>query len=207
MLNKKKIPKDFYQNINVTEIAVQLLGKQLFTNINGELTGGIIVETEAYNGITDKASHAYGGRFTDRTKTMYKEGGVSYVYLCYGIHYLFNVVTGPLNCPQAVLIRAIEPLIGLDIMLRRRNMTTFKPAVCSGPGALSKALGITKGLNDEDLGGNEIWIEEVDCDVYSQKVLAAKRIGVDYAQEDALLPWRFYVEGNKFVSRIPKNQF
>lgn len=90
MLNKKKIPKDFYQNINVTEIAVQLLGKQLVTNINGELTGGIIVETEAYNGITDKASHAYGGRFTERTKTMYKEGGVSYVYLCYGIHYLFN---------------------------------------------------------------------------------------------------------------------
>jgi DNA-3-methyladenine glycosylase len=207
MLNKKKISKDFYQNINVTEIAVQLLGKQLFTNINGELTGGIIVETEAYNGITDKASHAYGGRFTDRTKTMYKEGGVSYVYLCYGIHYLFNVVTGPLNCPQAVLIRAIEPLVGLDIMLRRRNMTTFKPAVCSGPGALSKALGITKELNDEDLGGNEIWIEEVDCDVYSQKVLTAKRIGVDYAQEDALLPWRFYVEGNKFVSRIPKKQF
>jgi DNA-3-methyladenine glycosylase len=204
MLNKKKIPKDFYQNINVTEIAVQLLGKQLFTNINGELTGGIIVETEAYNGITDKASHAYGGRFTDRTKTMYKEGGVSYVYLCYGIHYLFNVVTGPLNCPQAVLIRAIEPLVGLDIMLRRRNMTTFKPAVCSGPGALSKALGITKGLNDEDLGGDKIWIEDVDCDVYSQKVLTAKRIGVDYAQEDALLPWRFYVEGNKFVSRIPK---
>lgn len=207
MLNKKKIPKDFYQNINVTETAVQLLGKQLFTNINGELTGGIIVETEAYNGITDKASHAYGGRFTDRTKTMYKEGGVSYVYLCYGIHYLFNVVTGPLNCPQAVLIRAIEPLVGLDIMLRRRNMTTFKPAVCSGPGALSKALGITKGLNDEDLGGNEIWIEDVDCDVYSQKVLTAKRIGVDYAQEDALLPWRFYVEGNKFVSRIQKKQF
>mgnify|MGYP003576220137 CR=1 FL=1 len=207
MLNKKKIPKDFYQNINVTEIAVQLLGKQLFTNINGELTAGIIVETEAYNGITDKASHAYGGRFTDRTKTMYKEGGVSYVYLCYGIHYLFNVVTGPLNCPQAVLIRAIEPLVGLDIMLRRRNMTTFKPAVCSGPGALSKALGITKGLNNEDLGGNEIWIEDVDCDVCSQKVRTAKRIGVDYAQEDALLPWRFYVEGNKFVSRIPKNQF
>jgi DNA-3-methyladenine glycosylase len=162
---------------------------------------------QKHNGITDKASHAYGGRFTDRTKTMYKEGGVSYVYLCYGIHYLFNVVTGPLNCPQAVLIRAIEPLVGLDIMLRRRNMTTFKPAVCSGPGALSKALGITKGLNDEDLGGNEIWIEDVDCDIYAQKVLTAKRIGVDYAQEDALLPWRFYVERNKFVSRIPKNQF
>jgi len=207
MLNKKKIPKDFYQNINVTEIAVQLLGKQLFTNINGELTGGIIVETEAYNGITDKASHAYGGRFTERTKTMYKEGGVSYVYLCYGIHYLFNVVTGPLNCPQAVLIRAIEPLVGLDIMLERRNMTTFKPAVCSGPGALSKALGITKSLNDKDLRGNEIWIEDVDCSVYSQKVQTAKRIGVDYAQEDALLPWRFYVEGNKFVSRISKKQF
>lgn len=86
-------------------------------------------------------------------------------------------------------------------------MTTFKPAVCSGPGALSKALGITKGLNDEDLGGNVIWIEDIDCDVYSQKVLTAKRIGVDYAQEDALLPWRFYVEGNKFVSRIPKKQF
>ncbi|MFC6102876.1 DNA-3-methyladenine glycosylase [Olivibacter domesticus] len=204
MLVRNKLPQDFYQDTNVTEIAIKLLGKQLFTHINGEITGGVIVETEAYNGITDKASHAYNGRFTERTKIMYKEGGVSYVYLCYGIHYLINVVTGPVKCPQAVLIRAIEPVTGLDVMLRRRDMISFKPNVCSGPGALSQALGITKRLNDKDLGGDEIWIEDAGFDTRDQKVVTARRIGVDYAEEDALLPWRFYFEGNKFVSRIPK---
>lgn len=205
MLIRNKIPQDFYQDTNVTEIAIKLLGKQLFTNINGEITGGVIVETEAYNGITDKASHAYGGRFTERTKVMYKKGGVSYVYLCYGIHYLFNVVTGPVKSPQAVLIRGIEPVIGLDIMLQRRNMISFKPNVCSGPGALSKALGITKKLNDTNLFGDEIWIEDAGFDTCSQNIVAARRVGVDYAEEDALLPWRFYFEGNKFVSRIQKS--
>lgn len=203
-LSGEKLGFDFYQNSNVTEIAIQLLGKQIFTLINGQITGGVIVETEAYNGVTDKASHAYGGRFTERTKTMYKEGGTSYVYLCYGIHYLFNVVTGSVNSPQVVLIRAIEPAIGLEVMEQRRGMSFSQSKVCSGPGALSKALGITKDLNDKDLLGNEVWIEDTGFDVNSCDVLATNRIGVDYAEEDALLPWRFYIRGNKYVSRTKK---
>jgi len=196
-----KLPDEFYTGTDVTDIAVQLLGKQLFTRINGELTGGIIVETEAYNGITDKASHAYGGRLTNRTKTMYETGGKAYVYLCYGIHYLFNVVTGPKDTPHAVLIRGIEPVVGLDVMLCRRNMSTLKPGVSAGPGTLSQALGISKELNGSNLTGNEIWIEDNGLTIPSDEVVSGNRIGVAYAEEDAFLPWRYYIKGNKFVSK------
>src|SRR5690349_15450551 len=133
-----KLAYSFYQNTDVNDLAVQLLGKMLFTRIDGELTAGVIVETEAYKGIDDKASHAYGGRFTNRTQVIYEEGGLSYVYLCYGIHHLFNVVTAPKGTPHAVLIRGIEPVKGIDIMLRRRNMVILKPNITAGPGALSK---------------------------------------------------------------------
>lgn len=199
-----KLSSEFYQRNHVTDIAKELLGKQLVTNINGELTGGIIVETEAYNGITDRASHAFGGRLTERTKTMYEAGGVSYVYLCYGIHYLFNVVTGQKDIPHAVLIRGIEPTIGVDIMLERRNMTTVKPTLSAGPGVLSKALGITKELNAKSLLDEEIWIEDIGYDLATHKMIECERIGVAYAKEDALLPWRYYLKGNRFVSK-PNN--
>jgi DNA-3-methyladenine glycosylase len=139
-----KLPYSFYQQEDVVSIANQLLGKQLFTLIDGKLTGGTIIETEAYNGIIDKASPAYNGRFTNRTSTMYKNGGISYVYLFYGIHYLFNVVTNIENNPHAVLIRGIEPTEGLSIMLKRRNMQSLMPRITAGPGALAKALGIEK---------------------------------------------------------------
>ncbi len=196
-----KLPFSFYQEEDVNSLAVQLLGKQLFTCINGELTGGTIVETEAYNGIIDKASHAYGGRFTNRTSTMYEAGGISYVYLCYGIHHLFNVVTAPSNTPHAVLIRGLEPYAGLDIMLRRRNMLALKPNLTAGPGALSKALGIDKNLNAKDLTGDEIWIEDNGIRFQLQEIVAVPRVGVDYAGDHALLPWRYYVGGNRFVSK------
>jgi DNA-3-methyladenine glycosylase len=196
-----KLPFSFYQNIEVNQLAVQLLGKQLFTFIDGELTGGIIVETEAYNGVGDKASHAYGGRFTDRTKIMYEEGGMSYVYLCYGIHHLFNVVTAPKGTPHAVLIRGLEPVTGLEVMLRRRNMSVLKPNITAGPGALAKAMGIDRRLNAKDLGGEEIWIEDNINAFKISDIVAAPRIGVDYAGDHALLPWRYYIKGNKFVSK------
>ena len=196
-----KLPFSFYQNEDVTDLAVQLLGKQLFTLIDGELTGGTIVETEAYKGVIDKASHAYGGRLTGRTRVMYESGGVSYVYLCYGIHHLFNVVTAPQNTPHAVLIRGLEPISGVDVMLSRRNMTSLKLNLTAGPGALAKALGIDKGLNAKDLMGEEIWIEDNGIHINPQDIVAGPRIGVAYAQDHALLPWRFYVKGNKFVSR------
>lgn len=196
-----KLPFSFYQNEDVTDLALHLLGKQLFTLIDGVLTGGIIVETEAYNGVLDKASHAYGGRFTNRTKTMYGQGGISYVYLCYGIHHLFNVVTGGENTPHAVLIRGLDPIKGLDIMLSRRNMSALKPNLTAGPGALAKAMGIDSNLNAKDLLGDEIWIEDNGIYYAEDQIVAAPRIGVAYAEDHALLPWRFYVKGNRFVSK------
>ena len=195
-----KLPFSFYLNTDVNSLARQLIGKMLFTQIDGEITAGIIVETEAYAGIEDKASHAYGGRLTDRTKTMYLKGGVSYVYLCYGIHNLFNVVTGPLNMPHAVLIRGVEPVIGTEIMLQRRGMALLKPNLTAGPGALSKALGIDRTFNAKDLTGEEIWIED-GWDVDLESIVAAPRVGVGYAADHALLPWRYYIKGNRFVSK------
>ncbi|MBE9602510.1 DNA-3-methyladenine glycosylase [Pedobacter sp. MC2016-24] len=197
----RKLPLSFYHQEDVNQLARQLLGKHLYTLIEGELTGGIIVETEAYNGITDKASHAYGGRFTDRTKVMYESGGLSYVYLCYGIHHLFNVVTGVEGTPQAVLIRGLEPIEGLDIMLRRRNMPALKPNLTAGPGALAKALGIDRALNAKDLMGEEIWIADAGLSYTREEIVASPRVGVDYAGDHALLPWRYYVKGNRFVSK------
>ncbi|WP_432713477.1 DNA-3-methyladenine glycosylase [Pedobacter sp.] len=196
-----KLPYSFYQQELVTDLAIQLLGKQLFTFIDGELTGGTIVETEAYNGVLDKASHAYGGRLTNRTQTMYGAGGLSYVYLCYGIHHLFNVVTGPENTPHAVLVRGLEPVEGVDVMLRRRNMPVLKPNLTAGPGALAKALGIDRQLNAKDLLGDEIWIEDHGISYQPEQIVAGPRIGVAYAEDHALLPWRYYVKGNKFVSK------
>jgi DNA-3-methyladenine glycosylase len=196
-----KLPYSFYQQEDVIDLAVQLLGKQLFTLIDGKLTGGTIVETEAYNGIIDKASHAYNGRFTPRTSIMYEAGGISYVYLCYGIHHLFNVVTNTKNSPNAVLIRGIEPTEGLSTMLERRNMQKLESRITAGPGALAKALGIDKNLNGKDLLGDEIWIEDNGIHFKEEQIVASPRVGVDYAEDHALLPWRFYVKGNKFVSK------
>ncbi|WP_342327852.1 DNA-3-methyladenine glycosylase [Pedobacter sp. FW305-3-2-15-E-R2A2] len=196
-----KLPFSFYQNDDVNALALQLLGKRLFTRINGAVTGGIIVETEAYKGVEDKASHAYGGRFTDRTKVMYESGGLSYVYLCYGIHHLFNVVTGPEATPHAVLIRGLEPLTGLELMMERRGMSVLKPNITAGPGALAKALGIDRLLNAKDLTGEEIWIEDALPEWSISEAVAGPRVGVDYAGDHALLPWRYYVKGNKYVSK------
>lgn len=196
-----KLPYSFYQQADVNHLAIALLGKQLFTLVDGELTGGTIVETEAYKGAIDKASHAYGGRFTDRTKVMYQAGGLSYVYLCYGIHHLFNVVTAEANTPHAVLVRGLEPITGIDTMLRRRNMAVVKPNLTAGPGALAKALGIDRTLNAKELWGDEIWIEDNQIRYQPEEIVAVPRVGVAYAAEHALLPWRYYVKGNKFVSK------
>ncbi|QWT86832.1 DNA-3-methyladenine glycosylase [Chryseobacterium sp. PCH239] len=199
-----KLPRAYYSNQDVLFLAQDLLGKVLFTKINGETTAGIIVETEAYFGVKDKASHAYGGRRTDRTETLYSHGGVSYVYLCYGIHHLFNVVTSVQDDPHAVLVRAIEPLIGKEIMELRRNMSASKPSISAGPGSAAKALGIDRTFNKKDLDGHEIWIEDHGISYPQSEIIAGPRIGVAYAQEDALLPWRFFVKGNKYVSKPNK---
>ncbi|MCJ7936235.1 MAG: DNA-3-methyladenine glycosylase [Chryseobacterium sp.] len=152
----------------------------------------------------DKASHAYGGRRTDRTEPLYSHGGISYVYLCYGIHHLFNIVTSVQDEPHAVLIRGIDPLVGTEIMECRRNMPASKAAISSGPGSLAKALGIDKSFNKKDLAGNEIWIEDHGIQYNPEEITASPRIGVAYAQEDALLPWRFFVKNNRYVSKPNK---
>jgi len=199
-----KLPFFFYQQEDVNLIARQLLGKHLYTEIDGVLTGGMIVETEAYKGVIDKASHAYGGRFTNRTQVMYATGGVAYVYLCYGIHYLFNVVTAAQGVPHAVLIRGIEPVVGLDVMLERRKMATLKSSISAGPGALSMALGINKVFNGADLLGDQVWIADAGISFADDAVAAVPRVGVAYADDHALLPWRYYVKGNKYVSKPNK---
>lgn len=199
-----KLPHSYYSNQDVLFLAQDLLGKILFTEIDGEITAGIIVETEAYFGVQDKASHAYGGRRTDRTETLYSHGGISYVYLCYGIHHLFNVVTSVEDDPHAVLIRAVEPLIGKELMESRRNMPASKAAISSGPGSAAKALGIDRSFNKKDLTGHEIWIEDHGITYSPDDIMTCPRIGVAYAQEDALLPWRFFVKNNKYVSKPNK---
>jgi DNA-3-methyladenine glycosylase len=196
----KKLPASFYHRTNVVTIAKELLGKLLVTTFNGELTAGRIVETEAYNGVVDKASHSYGGRRTNRTETMYAPGGIAYVYLCYGIHHLFNVVTNTQDTPHAILIRAIEPVTGIDIMLHRMKKAKADHTIGRGPGNVSKALGISVVHTRLSLLENEIYIADDGTIIKPAQIATGPRIGIDYAAEDALLPYRFYVKGNPYVS-------
>jgi len=198
-----KLPSEFYLREDVRHIAKSLLGKKLCTQFNGQFTSGVIVETEAYDGITDRASHAYGNRKTKRTKVMFAEGGTAYIYLCYGIHHLFNIVTNTKGVPHAVLIRAIEPIEGIDAMLQRRNMAKVQPRLTAGPGCLSQALGIHTSNSGISLNGNSIWIDKHKS-VREDMIIESPRIGVEYAGEDALLPWRYYLKNNQWVSVINK---
>jgi len=196
----KKLGASFYSQGNVVAIASALLGKLLVTEFDGLLTAGRIVETEAYNGIADKASHAYGGRRTKRTETMYAAGGTAYVYLCYGIHHLFNVVTNTKDIPHAILVRGIEPVKGIPVMLQRMRKEKLDHAVGRGPGNVSKALGISVGHTSKSLLGSELYIADDGCIIGKAQMGISARIGVDYAAEDALLPYRFYVKDNPYVS-------
>lgn len=195
-----KLPISYYLKDDVIALAKSFLGKFLLTKIDGVVTGGIITETEAYNGVTDKASHAYGGLRTTRTEVMYSEGGISYVYLCYGVHYLFNIVTNLKNIPHAVLIRGIFPLIGKREMLRRTGKPKNGYQLTNGPGKLSKALSITAQQNGFLLNGNAVWIEDrgINCD--TSEIVTSKRIGVAYAGEDALLPYRFELDYRSYIN-------
>lgn len=199
-----KLPESFYLGADVVAISKSLLGKYIFTCIDGLLTGGYIVETEAYNGVIDKASHAFGNRLTKRTQTMFEKGGVAYVYLCYGIHEMLNVVTAEEGNPKAILIRAIEPTEGIDIIKIRRGMESIKPNITAGPGSVAKALGIDRKLNGISLQSDTLWIEDRGLSFANDQVAAVPRIGVAYAGQDALLPYRFYVKGNVYVSKPNK---
>lgn len=194
-----KLPPSFYTRNSVTEIARDLLGKILTTKINGQITSGIITETEAYEGAIDKASHAYNNRNTERTKIMFRNGGIAYVYLCYGIHHLFNVVTNKKQIPHAVLIRGILPLNGITLMEKRRKMKYKLKGFTDGPGKVSLALGININCNGTSLLGDQIWIEENPKQLNPLKILSTPRIGVDYAGDHANWFYRFIIEPNDLI--------
>ena len=185
------LPQSYYLHHDVVFLAKDLIGKYLFTKIDGQLCGGIITETEAYKGMEDRACHAFGGKRTPRNEMMYAQGGVAYVYLCYGIHPLLNVVTNLKDTPDAVLIRAIHATHGEELMLRRTGKPQMKPQVTNGPGKVTKALGITLADNGEPFQSKRIWIEDRGFDLSKTEIFSTPRIGVDYAGEDALLPYRF----------------
>ena len=190
----KRLAATYFEDDDVVAISRRLLGKVLCTSIEETHTRAIIVETEAYAGIDDRASHAYGGRRTNRTEPMYSAGGIAYVYLCYGIHHLFNVVTGPRDTPHAVLVRAGLPVRGVDEMLRRRNKARVDKTLLGGPGSLSQALGISTEMTGTDLRGDRIWIEDHGIEVRESSIRVTPRIGVDYAGDDAKRPYRFLVD-------------
>lgn len=191
---------EFYRRKNVIRIAKELLGKIVLTKVNGEITAARIVEVEAYNGEKDKASHAFGGRRTKRTEVMYGEGGRAYIYLCYGIHHLFNVVTNEKDIPHAVLVRAAAPMEGITVMLKRTGKKKPDHSLMRGPGNFSKAMGIYTAMTGASLEGNAIAIYDDGRRYRSSETGISPRIGVDYAGKDALLPYRFYVKGDPNVS-------
>ena len=194
----KLLEQDYFLRDDVVQIARDLIGKKLVTEFNGQITGGYITETEAYAGKGDQACHAHLGKFTKRTKVMYEAGGIAYVYLCYGIHHLFNIITNQKDHADAVLIRAIEPTDGVDLMLERRNMEKIKKNIAAGPGNVSKALGITKTQNAQSVTADELKIVDTGKTAH---IITSTRIGIGYAGEDVNLPWRFYDKDSKFVSK------
>lgn len=182
---------DYYIQEDVVQLSRDLIGKYLLTRFEGTVTGGMIIETEAYRGPEDKASHAYNYRRTKRNEVMYHKGGICYVYICYGIHSLFNIVTNCEGTPHAILIRAIKPEIGIENMIIRRGKKSLLTTLTSGPGTLTQALGITKAHNGLPLTGPEIWIEDRGLRIPFEHIQSGPRIGIDYAGVHAALPWRF----------------
>jgi DNA-3-methyladenine glycosylase len=203
MANIKTLHVSFYQRKNVLQVARDLLGKIIYTNWDGKITAARIVETEAYAGAMDAASHAYGGKRTKRNDIMYANGGAAYVYLCYGIHHLFNVVTNVEGIPHAVLIRGGEPVKGINEMLKRTGKLKLDNTLTRGPGNFSKALGIHTSQSGISLFEKKLFIADDGIKYAKEQVGTSPRIGVDYAGEDALLPYRFYVKGNPYVSGKP----
>ncbi len=189
------LPPSFYQQTDVVALSKTLLGKYLVTNFDGQLCSGKIIETEAYRGPDDKACHAFNNKRTKRTEPMFATGGIAYVYLCYGIHHLFNVVTGEKDMPHAILIRALQPVDNKTLMLHRRNKQAITPQLTAGPGVLSKALGITTAHTGMLLkpGPDSIWIEDRGDIIKENEIIAGPRVGIDYAEECKDWPWRFRI--------------
>ena len=196
----KKIPLSFYNRNDVLRISKEMLGKIVLSSIDGLITSGRIVETEGYVGTTDKASHAYAGRRTTRNEHMYAGPATAYIYVCYGMHQMLNVVTNEKNIPDAILIRGIEPLTGLEIMSDRTGKEITDKSITRGPGNVGKALGINKQLSGVCLLDNQIYLLDDGIKFDDDQIGISKRIGVESAGEDALLPHRFFVKRNPYVS-------
>lgn len=199
MIEIQPLPDAFFQRPDVVAIAKELLGKVLVTRFGGEVTSGRIVETEAYAGEIDRASHAFKGR-TRRTAVMYGSGGVAYVYLCYGLHQMFNIVTNAEGTPHAILVRAVEPLEGVGVMLRRTGKAKPDYTLTRGPGNVGKAFGFHTSQCGLPVTGADIMIGDDGYQMPEACITASPRIGVDYAGDHALWPYRFYIRGNKYVS-------
>ena len=199
-MKTRKLPRDFYTRSNVLTIARDLLGKLLVVpDEDGRRVSGMIVEVEAYRGPEDRASHAYGGRRTKRTETMYRGGGIAYVYFVYGMYYQFNVVCNVPDVPHAVLVRALEPVEGIELMRARRHQHPDHN-LTNGPGKLCIALNIDRALDGADLLGDRVWLEEYQS-ISPRRIARGPRIGIDYAQEWIDKPWRFWIRDNSYVSR------
>lgn len=202
-----KLSREFYTRPDTLQIAQDLLGKLLVVpNAGGERVSGMIVEAEAYLGAIDKAAHSYGNRRTKRTETMFALGGTVYIFFVYGMYFQFNVVAGAVDTPHAILIRGVEPIEGVEIMRERRSRKNPKTKIIdknltSGPGKLCIALGIDKSFNNEDLLGDKIWLEDFNT-FSTDQIACGKRVGIDYAEEFAEKPWRFWIKDNSFVSRL-----
>lgn len=196
----KKIPLSFYNRKDVVLIAKKLIGKIIVTNFDGIITSGRIVETEAYVGITDKASHSYNKKRTARNEHMYAPAGTAYVYICYGLHQMLNIVTNAKDVPDAILIRAIEPILGIETMQKRTGKKILDKTLTRGPGNVGKALGIFKNHSGLNLLEEEIYLLNDGFKIPKDKIGISKRIGVESAGPDALLPYRFYLKENKYVS-------
>ncbi len=201
MSDSYKLPLSFYLRPDVVQISKELLGKFLITVFNNQLTAGMIVETEAYQGLTDRASHSFNGRYTARTRIMYQSGGVAYVYLIYGMHHLFNIVTNKRDIPDAVLVRALQPANGIEIMMRRRGLSSATSKLSNGPALLTRALGITSIHSGLSLLGQQIWLEDRGIVIAEKDILSGKRVGISYAGKDAQRLWRFRIKGNPWCSR------
>ena len=196
----RKLPRQFYTRSDTLEIAKDLLGKVLVVPTKtGERVSGIIVETEAYLGAEDKAAHSYNNRRTKRTETMFAVGGTVYIFFIYGMYFQFNIVVGEIDTPHAILVRAVEPSENIEMMRERRGKMADKN-LTSGPGKLCIALDIDRRFNNADLTKNEIWLEEGEK-FSTENIACGKRIGIDYAEEYAEKPWRFWVKDNLFVSK------
>lgn len=196
----QKLPREFYTRPNVLTVARELLGKLLVVPTGGgRPVSAMIVETEAYRGPMDRASHAYGGRRTNRTETMYQMGGTAYVYFVYGMYYQFNVVTNVEDIPHAVLIRGVEPVEGIDLIRERRHHQPDHN-LTNGPGKLCIALAIDRKLDRADLLGDRVWLEDAEK-VRPSRIVSGPRIGIDYAAEWVDKPWRFWVKDNPYVSK------